>query len=154
MGTKQKAFGDLFENLFFSVCNRTPGMAVTRFPDGCKVVGRNQIVRIKTPCDWIITYGGMTALIDTKTSMNGSFPFSKISIHQVTELCKHSQSGAKAGYVVWFRDSDEIVFLSSFLLVQALNKRGSFKTENNNGIGSVYLGKSSDFKAVMIFGIN
>lgn len=151
MGIVQKAFGDLFEDLFFDMCNRVPGMAITRFPDGCRVVGRNKIIRVKTPCDWIMTYGGMTALLDTKTTETDSFPYSKIEKHQVEEMIKHQAAGARSGYVIWYRKSDDIVFVSSLLLSQLMYQRGSIKGFTGS---SCYLGKSRDFKAKMIFGIN
>ena len=126
-------------------------MAITRFPDGCKVLRGNKIIRIKTPFDWVLTFGGVTALIDTKTTNLDSFPHSKIEAHQVAEMLAHSQSGAKAGYVIWFRKTDDLFFLSALTLSQLLNKRGSIKCKDEI---SNYLGKSKDFKAKMIFGIN
>lgn len=152
MGMKQKAFGDLFEELFFLSCQRVQGMAISRFPDGCKVVGGNKIIRVKTMCDWILTYGGVTALIDTKTTADDSFPFSKIEPHQVDEMLRHSQSGAKSGYVIWLRKSDDVLFCSSLMLSGLLGQRGSIRSPHNGG--SHFLGKSEMFRPKMIFGIN
>lgn len=152
MGNAAKAFGDLFEDLFFLGCRRTPGMVVTRFPDGCKVVGKNRLVRVKTPCDWVITYGGVSALIDTKTTAKNTFPFSKIETHQVDEMARHQSAGAKAGYVIWFRQTDDIIFVASLLLSEFISKRGSLKCEEGNNI--IHLGKSRDFNVTRIFGIN
>lgn len=152
MGSKQKAFGDLFEDLFFNLCARIPGMAITRFPDGCRIVGRNKVVRVKTMCDWILTYGGVTAMIDTKTTEGDSFPHSKIEPHQIMEMLKHSQSGAKSGYVIWMRKSDDIIFCSSLLLSGLIQQRGSIKAPHNGG--SSWLGKSALFRPRMIFGMN
>lgn len=152
MGSKQKAFGDLFEDLFFNLCARIPGMAITRFPDGCRVVGKNKLIRVKTPCDWILTYGGMTALIDTKTTENDSFPHGMIEKHQVMEMLKHSQAGARSGYVIWMRKTDDIIFCSSLMLSGLMHLRGSIKAPLQGG--SNYLGKSSMFRPKMIFGVN
>lgn len=151
MGKAQQAFGSLFEELFHMTCGRTQGMAVTRFPDGCRVVGKNKVIRIKTPCDWILTFGGVTALIDTKTTESDSFPFSKIEKHQVKEMAIHAQSGARSGYVIWFRKSDDVVFMSSLFLLGLINQRGSLKAMN---CSSSYLGKSRQFDPKMIFGMN
>jgi penicillin-binding protein-related factor A (putative recombinase) len=148
MGIKAKAFGDLFESLFVLGCRRTNGLVVTRFPDGCKVVGRNQVIRVKTPCDWIITFGGVTALIDTKTTEGESFPFSKIEKHQVSEMLRHELAGAKAGYVIWFRKTDDVLFVSASLLASLMLQRGSIKPKGY----SAHLGNSRDFKAQIIFG--
>jgi len=149
MGKIQKSFGDMFEEVFHLTCRRVPGMAITRFPDGCKVVGTNQIVRVKTPCDWILTYGGVTAMLDTKTTETDSFPFSKISSHQVSEMFKHSMAGGCSGYVIWFRKTDDVVFVNSLFLMGLIGKVGSIRTTQDH---SNYLGKLEDFKAEMIFG--
>ncbi len=151
MGASQKAFGNLFEELFYKTCSSVPQLAITRFPDGCKVVGGNKMIRVQTPCDWLITYGGTTALIDTKTTETDSFPYSKISEHQVNEMVRHSDLGATSGYVIWFRKSDEIFFLSSLYLSRLMKKRGSIKGIECN---SNYLGKSTHFNPKIIFGIN
>jgi penicillin-binding protein-related factor A (putative recombinase) len=108
------------------------------------------MIRVKTPSDWIITYGGMTALLDTKTTLGDSFPHSKIEPHQVEEMLLHSQSGAKSGYVIWMRKTDDIIFCSSALLASLLGKRGSIPAPLNGG--SNYLGKSALFRPKMIFG--
>lgn len=131
------------------MCNRTQGLAITRFPDGCKVVGPNQIVQVKTPWDWVITYNSRTALIDTKTTEGDTFPHSKIEPHQVKEMYSHSIAGNTTGYVIWFRKSDEVYFASSLLLNNLLNVRGSLKAEMLQ-----FLGKSSTFKPQIMFGIN
>lgn len=151
MGFRQQAFGSAFEDLFFNLCARVPGMAITRFPDGCRVIGRNRLVRVKTPCDWILTFGGVSALIDTKSSA-GPFPHSKIEAHQVHEMLKHSQSGAKSGYVIWMRKTDDVVFYNSLILSQLMVKRGSIKAPLYGGAN--WLGKSNLFRPKMIFGVN
>jgi penicillin-binding protein-related factor A (putative recombinase) len=151
MGAKQQAFGDLFEQMFFNYCSRIPRLAITRFPNGCRTVGKNKVIRVKTPWDWVITYGGVTALIDTKTTDGENFPFSKIENHQVEEMIMHEHCGAKSGYIIWFRKSDDIVFVSSNMLITMMTKRGSIATSN----GSIrYLGKSGNFDLTMIFGIH
>lgn len=151
MGRAQQSFGSFFEKIFFYGCSRVNGMAVTRFPDGCRVLGKNRVVRVKTPCDWILSYGGMTAMLDTKTTSTDSFAYSKIEPHQIEEMVKHQVAGAKAGYIIWFRKSDDVIFVSSLLLHGLLSKRGSIKGKIE---GSNYLGKSRDFKAQFLFGIN
>lgn len=149
MGRVQKSFGDTFEQLFFLICNRTSGLAITRFPDGCRVVGQNKLVRVKTPWDWVLSYNGRTALIDTKTTEGNSFPNSKIESHQIEEMVSHSVAGTNStGYVIWFRKPDGVYFASSTLLNNLLNVRGSVKPDMLQ-----FLGKSSTFKPQNIFGI-
>jgi penicillin-binding protein-related factor A (putative recombinase) len=151
MGLKSQAFGSLFEDLFSLRCRSIPGMATTRFPDGCRVVGKNTMIRVKTPCDWVLTFGGVTALIDTKTVAGDAFPFSMIQKHQVIEMLNHQVNGARAGYVIWFRKSDDVLFCSASLLAALIGKTGSIR---GPGGGSSYLGKSKDFQPERLFGIN
>lgn len=149
MGGIQKAFGDSFEELFFLICNATRGLAITRFPDGCKIVKYGELVRVKTPWDWVVSYNGKTALIDTKTTEGNSFPHSKIESHQVKEMYSHSIAGSNTtGYVIWFRKSDGVYFASSLLLNNLLNVRGSVKPDMLQ-----FLGNSSTFKPQIMFGI-
>lgn len=152
MGMIQKSLGDLFETVFQNACLATPGMAVTRFPDGCRVIGANKVVRTKTPCDWVLTYGAVTALIDTKTTEGDSFPHSKICEHQINEMVRHEQAGAKAGYVIWFRKSDHLFFLSALYLSGLINTRGSVKMDEISC--SFYIGKCRQFRPKLIFGMN
>jgi penicillin-binding protein-related factor A (putative recombinase) len=148
MGLIQKSFGDSFERLFHFQCCRTKGLAITRFPDGCKVLRQNKIVRVKTPWDWIVSYNGKTALIDTKTTEGDTFPNSKIEHHQVSEMYSHSIAGNNnSGYVIWFRESDGVYFASSIILNNLLKVRGSLKPEILQ-----FLGKSRDFKPQIMFG--
>lgn len=90
-------------------------------------------------------------MLDTKTTVGDSFPYSKIESHQVEEMVKHHHSGAKAGYVIWFRKTDDIFFMPAHGLADLLNKRGSIKGGDEI---SKHLGNSKNFKAQMIFGIN
>lgn len=152
MGGKQKAFGNLFEELFYHACKKVPGLAVTRFPDGCKVVGPKKMIRVKTPCDWILTYGGVTALIDTKTTQGSSFHYSKIEAHQVNEMLTHQLSGGRSGYVIWLRKTDDVIFCNSHMLSQMMGRRGSIQAPQFGG--THFLGKSYQFRPKMIFGIN
>lgn len=151
MGHASKQFGQVFETMFKAKCRSIPGMAVTRFPDGCRRVHANKIVSVKTPCDWIITYGGQTALIDTKTVQTHTFAYSKLIPHQVESLVEHEAAGAKAGYVIWYRKNDDVIFVASSYMITLMNKVGSIRVGTN---GLIYLGKSASFQPKLIFGNN
>lgn len=150
MGAIQQSLGDDFEKLFSDTCRFTRGFAITRFPSACKVVRGGELVQIKAPWDWVVSYKGKTALIDTKTTEGDTFPHSKITSHQVEELYAHSIAGATAtGYVIWFRKSDGVYFASSLILNNLLNVRGSLKTDMLQ-----FLGKSGAFKPQIMFGMS
>lgn len=149
-GAKSQAFGSLFESVFLKAC-RSNGVAVTRIPDGCRQFGK-KIIRIPTPWDWVITFEGKSALIDTKTVQGDSFPISAITGHQVSELSRHGDCGAIAGYVVWFRNEGNVVFLPADILMQAVikNKRGSFSKTHSSAIslGSLKLYLEFDIRKI------
>lgn len=125
-GSKAYHFGQLFEQMFHSMCKRN-GVACTRFPDGCRQAGSTRLIRVKTPFDWIITRSGKTALIDTKTSDQLTFPHSKITSHQISEMIHHELSGGLAGYVIWLRKSDSVIFVPALELSELARAPGSIQ---------------------------
>lgn len=145
--------GALFENLFENRAKRG-GITVTRMPDGCRQLGKDKLIRVATPFDWILSYQGQACLIDTKTTDGDRFPFSKIEAHQARELLKHHEAGTIAGYVIWFRLSDEVVFIGANLLADVsfrtlAPKPGSFKADT---LGVIPLGRyQSDLDVTLIF---
>lgn len=125
MGIHAKKQGNNFESIFEQACRRR-GVIATRFPDGCRTVGKGQLLRVKTPWDWILSFAGKCAFIDTKTCA-GRFPYSHIETHQVIEMSRHEENGLIAGYAIWSRGEDQVFFIpASALLKPALNgDRGS-----------------------------
>jgi penicillin-binding protein-related factor A (putative recombinase) len=137
-GKKAQAFGAVFEKIFETHC-RQRGITATRFPDGCKQLGMGKIYRVKTPWDYILTQSGRSAFVDTKTINSTRFPYSLIQDHQIAEMYRHECEGAVAGYVIWLREHDKVIFLSSGELINLIRLRGSVteKTPGTVEIGSV-----------------
>lgn len=127
-GRKAQAQGAGFENLFFAACNFR-GIACTRIPDSCKQLSK-KIVRIKSPFDWVISHKGRTALIDTKSLDQDTFPHSLIDPHQALTLVKHETQGDMAGYVIWLRKPDEVIYVPAHALCKAMQGPGSIKLEH------------------------
>jgi penicillin-binding protein-related factor A (putative recombinase) len=146
---KAKKFGELFEGMFQANCTRLSVIA-TRFPDGCKTLGANRVIRVATPFDWILTYQGTSAFIDTKATAGGTFPYSKIVEHQIVDMNRHATQGAQAGYCVWLRSKDVVIFIPVALLLKAHDARldGSFDTESP---GVKLLGFSFSWDVRLIF---
>ena len=147
-GLKAKRYGEYFEALFKSAC-LARRIAVTRIPDGCKQLGQNRIIRVRSPFDWIVSKNGTTALIDTKTQEGKAFPNSKIDSHQVSELLPHETNGSIAGYVVWLREIDQIIFIPSTVLIKAQRDRGSI---DGSTAGVMGIGSSNCLDASKLFG--
>lgn len=153
-GAEAKAYGAAFESLFEKMCNLN-GVAVTRIPDSCKRVydkqtRRTKLIQIKSPWDWVITYGGNTALIDTKTTQGETFTASMCVDHQIDELAAHNRLGGITGYVVWLRKFNLVYFLKTPLLLHLRNQGGSI--EPRLDARAVLLGNYS-FDVKPIFGI-
>lgn len=122
-GKRAQQNGAQFEALFQAACARQAIIA-TRIPDGCKQTSRG-VIRIQTPFDWVLSYQGRAALIDTKTMQDKSFANSKINPAQALALVRHDVEGTKAGYVVWLRETDEFIYIPAKILCQAMMERGS-----------------------------
>lgn len=149
-GRKAKNVGSAFEELFLRAA-RLQRIAVSRIHDGCKRVGPNprDLIRRKQPFDWVLSLGGLTALIDTKSVAGKCLPCSAIDPNQRRELASHASRGAIAGYVAWLRDTQEFVFIPAQVLVEkARLKRGSISGKD---AGVIHLGNESQPNLARIF---
>jgi penicillin-binding protein-related factor A (putative recombinase) len=124
-----KAHGNAFEDLFYRL-TRLQGIAITRIPDGCRFIGRNQIIPVKSPWDFILSYEQKSAYVDVKTTEENSFSNSMITQHQAEELAQHNRAGIAAGYVVWLRKLNRVFFMPAMELVKRLDQKGSFNHES------------------------
>lgn len=134
-GLLAKLEGKNFESLFQSTCDRF-NVVCTRMPDGCKQIGPNKIIRVRTPWDFILTFGGRTALIDTKSDQGSTFPFSAIEPHQVQEMVRHESEGTVAGYVIHLRQINAHIFVPAHRLIHLMRtgKRGSISLTHPDAV--------------------
>lgn len=146
-GLTAKRNGQNFENIFHAACYRQ-GMAVTRIPDGCRQVGPTKLLRVKTPFDWVVSYKDHTALIDTKTINAGTVGNASVVEHQVIDMLRHEIQGTKAGYVIWLRKLERVLFIPASILHKALGIRGSIAPTVD---GAVDLGSIQDLDPRKIF---
>jgi len=146
-GRKAKHNGATFEAIFESACHRH-GLTCTRIPDGCKQIGQQRLIRVKSPFDFVVSYNGKTALIDTKTVARSVFANSAIDPHQAIILSNHEHAGAIAGYVVYLRETSEVIFIPGSTLMASLNSRGSL---SHNSGGLIPLGKLESIDLSRIF---
>lgn len=127
-GRKAKHNGMAFEAVFQNACDRIRATC-TRIPDGCKQIGQNRLIRVKSPFDFVVTHLNRTAIIDTKTLDSKAFPHSAIDPHQSITLAKHQAAGAISGYVVYLRETSEVIFIPGALLKEKYGTRGSIGPE-------------------------
>jgi len=140
-GAKAKAQGAAFENLFAMAC-RLSGLRVVRLPMGARPVpsrfGPPKLVPVRTPFDYIISKpASRIAFIDAKSISGDRLVYSFLTPHQVDVLFDLESDGHKAGYVVHFKSTDQVVFYSAGLL-KALQRRESYKPEDGVLLGNVY----------------
>lgn len=133
-GKKAKSEGKNFEEWFKTLASYAgDSYHVERIPDGCKVVGvdrfgRPRLVREKTPFDWIIVNENKTIFLDTKSFDAKWLTPSMLTDHQVESLGPIHRFGLrtgfqKAGYLVLFRQLNEISFVPGDLLELLLAKK-------------------------------
>ncbi len=119
MGMGPKVSGNQFEALFHRAAIRQ-SIGILRIPDGCRRVGLKKLIPVKTPADFVLVHNSKCAFIDTKTQGSGStFPLANINMNQVHAMASMVQHGAIGGYVVWFRNINEVVFFDCEILKNA-----------------------------------
>ena len=129
--------GKSFEDYFHKACYYLRVTCI-RIPDGCKKVGsgaRPKLYPEKTPFDFLITKDGATACIDLKTTEEKNLAYSSIKPHQREALCEIGPS-IPAGYLVWFRPTDKVIFFDHEKLYSCM-PRESLKPEDGLMIGAL-----------------
>jgi penicillin-binding protein-related factor A (putative recombinase) len=95
-------------------------------------------MRVKTPFDFIIMKSKKETLFaDAKTTEGNTFSHSKITPHQLAELLKIEAIGGTAGYIVFFRQSSEVVWFSAGTLKRLL-PGASLKALEGETLGSFH----------------
>lgn len=110
-GRKSQAKGQGFEHFIMDRFQRF-GWMVKRVPSGAKWVGRNRIIPIKSPFDFLAIKNGICIFFDAKRTSAKSLPSSMIKQHQQDHLQDCLDWGCAAGFVVHFEARKEIWFYS------------------------------------------
>jgi hypothetical protein len=110
-GHKAKAIGQQFENMIMLWAARSD-ISCVRLPDGCKPFRGPKgisLKRVTTPFDFALFRSGRGIVMDAKTVMGHTFPYSAVTYHQIVSLvsCAHAH---RAGYLVWYRELDTVAF--------------------------------------------
>lgn len=132
-GAKAKVFGQYFENILTVCCVRSK-IKFEQIPSGCKWVGKRPIP-MRTPFDFIACKNSKVILFDAKTLNAKTFNKSSCKPHQIDSLYGFEVSGLTAGYIVWFREVDTIVFFRASQL-KNLQQRSSLKVSDGVFLGS------------------
>lgn len=126
--------GNVFEEYLVRQANYY-SIKLTKIPTGVRYVGKH-IVHVQTEFDYVMAYQGSAVFFDAKTAAGSSFPFSKITPHQIQGLSGYEIHGFLSGYLIWFREVDTVSFVKSSILRQV--RRGcSIKPEDGLTLGSI-----------------
>lgn len=128
-----KGIGNAFENILEIPAKRS-GISVVKIPSGVKWVMRRAIP-VKTPFDFMFCRDGVAVFLDAKSTSSSNFSKSMITDHQLSSLLELERQGFRAGYVVFFRGIDRVVFFSATQL-NSLFPRESLKPGQGMDLGS------------------
>lgn len=142
-GLAAKKSGDAFERELMMRC-AMEGIGCLRIPNGCKWVGANRVIPVKSPFDFILVYEGKIAFIDAKYRAADRLRFSDIEPHQLRAL-KIATKGTEAigGYLC--KLGDELCFFDIAKL-SSLGAGGSLAI-----LDSLYLGLKNSYNLHKIF---
>lgn len=115
------------------------GFSVIRIPDGCRTFGygiKTRMIRIKSPFDFLAAKDGKAIFFDCKTYQNNSIAYSQINENQIEKLLSLERQGHLAGYLIYFREHDDIRFFKASQLNE-VKKRQGLLPEQGQHMGSL-----------------
>lgn len=134
-GKQAKSHGEEFENILKANAY-VAGFEVLRIPDGCRQVGHNKLIRVRSPFDFVfIKSKTEIVFIDAKSTNNKTFSKSAISEDQLHNLSAIEKKGHIAGYIIYFRSTNQIIFFSVAKLKQ-LAPRQSLQAVDGTYLGN------------------
>lgn len=112
---RQRIHGQQFESIVVKHAHMQ-GIHVIKMPLGAERRGRI-LVQVKTPFDYILVSNGIVVFLDCKSIDSDKFPFSLITDHQRIALSEAQRNGCQSGYLVWFREINEVAFFNAEKLI-------------------------------------
>lgn len=139
-GARAKSAGDAFE-LHFQTQVRSRGGIIIPVPAGGRMVksekGKKWIPK-KSPFDFIVAKNSYAAMVDTKTVESTRFGHSSIDSNQLGWL-DYAEGAVAAGYVVWFRTNDAVVWFPARYL-KKLKANNSLSWDQGLHLGNMCSG--------------
>lgn len=134
-GKRAKAHGSDFEEILrFSA--EVEGYEIIRIPDGCRQLGPHRLMRVQSPFDFVFVKSQYEIVfVDAKSTDNNTFTYSAITQHQLQILSLLESKGVKAGYIIYFRTPNLVVWFSASKL-NSINKGQSLKPQDGVQLGS------------------
>jgi len=140
-GARAKSYGDGWEKSIETLL-RLRGWCVLRIPNGSRVyrdrrTGKLNTAWVKSPFDYIATKNKRIVFFDAKTFDRIRIQHSDLVEHQINNLYALSQEGHYAGYLVYFRPIEAIVFYPVSQL-KGLKNGHSFHFSEGKYIGGLH----------------
>ena len=138
-GKKAKRNGQSFErNLIIEASYQD--FAHIQIPDGCRQLGFNKLIRVKSPFDFVFVNNKSelpkVIFFDAKSTLLKSFPYDKIKAHQLRDLLKFQNTKyIKSGYIINFENLNKVVFFSAEKLRQSTYTKTKLTPELGIEIG-------------------
>lgn len=134
-GLEAKRNGEEFENLIKYNAKKS-GVTITQIPSGCRWVNGVRAVAVPTDFDFIAWKDGRAMAFDAKSTNGNTFTKSMVKQHQAVKLYEIEQnSNSTAGYLVWFKAHNVIVFFTATQLYN-LKPRTSLKVTDGLRVGA------------------
>lgn len=112
MKTSNVHIGTQFENILELQCKIQSTLFI-KIPLGCRRIGQNKIIPVKTPFDYVLIYEGQSVFLDCKSCDTNTFTYSQITRHQIDYLKKVWDHKCRSGYLVNFRKLNYIIFFDA-----------------------------------------
>lgn len=112
-------YGKFWEDVFERMC-RYNGLFPKKNPLSAKIIGRNRVQLLKSDLDYrVVTRDGRVGYFDCKCYGKSHFVFSDLDSNQVEQAVLFNEWNVPAGFVVFFRDSNEAAFFPGKTIAQA-----------------------------------
>jgi len=112
-GNKSRIAGSQWENTLELLC-RSQGILTIKMPLGCRRVGPKRLIQIKTAFDYVlIDSRGTVCFLDCKSFDSDRMSHSQLTEHQVDKLSDIEHHKVRAGYLVYFRKINVVVFFDA-----------------------------------------
>lgn len=117
--------GKTFELIYERAC-KLCGLWVEQNHLKAKRGWKGKLIALESNLDFtVIDPNGRTGFFDAKSFDGHSFKYSEIPSHQLELAARYNSWKVPAGFIVWFRDVDRVVFFSGASL-EATGANNSF----------------------------
>jgi len=149
-GLYAKKVGAGFEDRFEKYCYHAENVSCIRLPDGCKRVGANQFIPVRTAFDWIVFHRDTVIFCDTKTTNTNSYSINEGKVAFQLENFRICDSHNHiAGFLVEYRDINELRWFGHKRITEILKEKKSLRSDEGLLVGSSVLPMSIDFEKIV-----